>query len=297
MQTDPRRRIREARTAVYRLYDSEEHLLYVGITMALKQRFADHRRQKFWWHLVKRRDVRWYDDRAAAEAVEAETIRTENPKYDGTNRIADWVHARDLRPKDPFWQPVAESVLARIQDGTYPVGGPLPSPRALASFYEVSESSTGYALSVLSSAGVVGPRPQHVVRPFSDHRPLRGPGPSAEDEHNAGTTPAHQRSSGVSFREASNGMEAAVSDPLRRDDALVDADTLPPPRIRQQLRIAANLTQADVAEAIGVKRLAIVRWEAGQTQPHRSNRLKYAEFLRGLAKEHPAVAQGGPHEE
>ncbi|MFG2841113.1 MULTISPECIES: helix-turn-helix transcriptional regulator [Streptomyces] len=88
-----------------------------------------------------------------------------------------------------------------------------------------------------------------------------------------------------------------MSDPLRRDDALVDADTLPPPHIRRQLRIAANLTQAEVAEAIGVKRLAIVGWEAGHTQPHRSNRLKYAEFLRGLAKEHPTVAQGGPRED
>ncbi|MET8751343.1 helix-turn-helix domain-containing protein [Streptomyces sp. NPDC004667] len=318
MQTDPRRRIREARTAVYRLYDAEERLLYVGITMTLKQRFADHRHQKFWWHLVKRRDVRWYDDRSAAEAVEAEAIQTENPKYDGTSRIPNWVRARHLRPKDPFWRPVAESVLAHIQDGTYPVGSPLPSPRALASLYEVSESSTGYALSVLSSARVVGPRPQHVVRPFSDHRPLRGSDATAADEHDkdglpssygtglhsavhnvplAATTPAHQRSPGVSFREASNGMEAAVSDPLRRDDALVDADTLPPPRIRQQLRIAANLTQAEVAEALGVQRLAIVRWEAGQTQPHRSNRLKYAEFLRGLAKEHPEVAQGGPRED
>ncbi|MFB6999294.1 helix-turn-helix transcriptional regulator [Streptomyces virginiae] len=88
-----------------------------------------------------------------------------------------------------------------------------------------------------------------------------------------------------------------MSDPLRRDDALVDADTLPPPHIRRQLRIAANLTQEEVAEALGVRRLAVVGWEAGRTQPHRSNRLKYAEFLRGLAKEHPAVAQGGPRED
>ncbi|MFE6270451.1 helix-turn-helix transcriptional regulator [Streptomyces goshikiensis] len=88
-----------------------------------------------------------------------------------------------------------------------------------------------------------------------------------------------------------------MSDPLRRDDALVDADTLPPPHIRRQLRIAANLTQEEVAEALGVRRLAVVGWEAGRTQPHRSNRLKYAELLRGLAKEHPAVAQGGPRED
>ncbi|MFD8937916.1 helix-turn-helix transcriptional regulator [Streptomyces sp. NPDC059578] len=85
-----------------------------------------------------------------------------------------------------------------------------------------------------------------------------------------------------------------MSDPLRRSDALVDADTLPPPRVRQQLRLAAGFTQADVAEAIGVKRVAVARWEAGLTQPHRNNRLRYAQFLRRLAEEHPAVAQEVP---
>ncbi|MFD3762092.1 GIY-YIG nuclease family protein [Streptomyces sp. NPDC058622] len=42
-----------APTAVYRLYDAEERLLYVGITMNVKQRFADHQRLKFWWHLLR----------------------------------------------------------------------------------------------------------------------------------------------------------------------------------------------------------------------------------------------------
>ncbi|MFJ8017403.1 helix-turn-helix transcriptional regulator [Streptomyces sp. NPDC096339] len=78
----------------------------------------------------------------------------------------------------------------------------------------------------------------------------------------------------------------------RRLGALVDvdADTLPTPRVRQQLRVAAGLTQAEVADAIGVQRLAVARWEAGQTQPHRGNRLKYADFLRQLASKHPDAA-------
>ncbi|XVV39773.1 helix-turn-helix transcriptional regulator (plasmid) [Streptomyces sp. CA-100214] len=82
-----------------------------------------------------------------------------------------------------------------------------------------------------------------------------------------------------------------MPDPMRRIDAVVDADTLPPPRIRQQLRIAGGLTQAEVAKAIGVQRVAVARWEAGLTQPHRNNRLKYAELLRRLAEEHPAAGQ------
>ncbi|WP_236246848.1 MULTISPECIES: helix-turn-helix transcriptional regulator [unclassified Streptomyces] len=84
---------------------------------------------------------------------------------------------------------------------------------------------------------------------------------------------------------------------MRRIDAVVDADTLPPPRVRQQLRLAGGLTQAEVAEVIGVKRVAVARWEAGLTQPHRNNRLKYAELLRRLAEEHPAAVREVPGED
>ncbi|MFJ2170380.1 helix-turn-helix transcriptional regulator [Streptomyces griseofuscus] len=87
-----------------------------------------------------------------------------------------------------------------------------------------------------------------------------------------------------------------MSDPLRRIDALVDADILPSPRVRQQLRVAAGLTQEEVAHAIGVKRVAVARWEAGLTKPHRSNRLKYAHFLRRLAGKYPAAAKEVPGE-
>ncbi|MFF1779853.1 GntR family transcriptional regulator [Streptomyces virginiae] len=180
--------ISAARTAVYRLYDAEERLLYVGIIMDLEQRFADHRRQKFWWHLVDRQDVRWYDSRPEAEAVEAEAIRTENPLHDGTDRIANWVHARQLRPVDPFWRPVAESLLALIQNGTYSVGSWLPPARELAASYEVSESSVGVALHMLRTARVIGPSPRNVVRPLLDHKRIGRT--DAEVEHGVGDQPS-----------------------------------------------------------------------------------------------------------
>lgn len=88
-----------------------------------------------------------------------------------------------------------------------------------------------------------------------------------------------------------------MPDPMRRVDAFMDADTLPPPHVRQQLRLAGGLTQADVAEAIGVQRVAVARWEAGLTQPHRNNRLKYAKLLRQLAEEHPAAMHETPGDE
>lgn len=89
-----------------------------------------------------------------------------------------------------------------------------------------------------------------------------------------------------------------MSDPLRRIDALVEEDTLPAPQVRRQLRLAAGLTQSEVAEAIGVKRLAVAQWEAGRAQPHRGNRRAYTHLLRKLAAKHPdATTEGAPHEE
>lgn len=88
-----------------------------------------------------------------------------------------------------------------------------------------------------------------------------------------------------------------MSDPLRRIDALVEEDTLPTLRVRQQLRLAAGLTQAEVAEAIGVKRLAVAQWEAGRAQPHRGNRRAYAHLLRKLADKHPDAAIEGASDE
>ncbi|MEU4729617.1 helix-turn-helix transcriptional regulator [Streptomyces sp. NPDC023588] len=80
------------------------------------------------------------------------------------------------------------------------------------------------------------------------------------------------------------------SNALQRVDALLD-DVLPPPRVRQQLRLAAGLTQQEVADAVGVKRLAVARWELGQTHPRRPHRGIYMHLLKRLAERFPEAAQ------
>ncbi|MFE2554381.1 helix-turn-helix transcriptional regulator [Streptomyces sp. NPDC059355] len=79
------------------------------------------------------------------------------------------------------------------------------------------------------------------------------------------------------------------ADPLHRVNALLD-DVLPPPHVRQQLRLAAGLTQLEVAEAVGVQRLAIARWEQGQVQPRRPHRAAYIHLLKKLAERFPQAA-------
>lgn len=60
-------------TAVYRLYDDEKRLLYVGVTCDLAVRWAAHRLEKPWWPEVARREVVWRENRAAALREEAPT--------------------------------------------------------------------------------------------------------------------------------------------------------------------------------------------------------------------------------
>ncbi|WP_431983164.1 helix-turn-helix transcriptional regulator [Streptomyces qinglanensis] len=63
--------------------------------------------------------------------------------------------------------------------------------------------------------------------------------------------------------------------------------------MRAKLRRAAGLTQQEVAEAVGVKRLAVARWELGQTHPRRPHRAVYMHLLNRLAQRFPEAADEG----
>ncbi|MFI9311486.1 hypothetical protein [Streptomyces triculaminicus] len=47
---------------------------------------------------------------------------------------------------------------------------------------------------------------------------------------------------------------------------------------------------------MGVKRLAVARWELGQAQPRKPHRQVYFHFLKRLAEKYPHVAQEEPQE-
>lgn len=66
--------------AVYRLYDAEGALLYIGSSDNPEKRFARHRATQSWWPQVSRREVTWHPWRAAW-GVEAAAIWEERPKH------------------------------------------------------------------------------------------------------------------------------------------------------------------------------------------------------------------------
>lgn len=68
-------------TAVYRLFDSEGRLLYVGIARDPEERFKGHASTSPWWPRVACREIGWQPTRCKAEERETEAIRTEGPLY------------------------------------------------------------------------------------------------------------------------------------------------------------------------------------------------------------------------
>jgi transcriptional regulator with XRE-family HTH domain len=69
------------RTALYRFYDIDDQLLYVGITDNIPARWEGHARNKRWWSDVVRKVVEWHDDREAAALAEIAAIVAERPLY------------------------------------------------------------------------------------------------------------------------------------------------------------------------------------------------------------------------
>ena len=60
--------------------------------------------------------------------------------------------------------------------------------------------------------------------------------------------------------------------------------SLPSPAVRRALRVAAGLTQADLAAELGVSRAAVARWESGTRVPRGDYRITYAALLRELSR-------------
>lgn len=93
-------------------------------------------------------------------------------------------------------------------------------------------------------------------------------------------------------------MSSQPSDPLAAVDALLAAveagHLLPAPAERVRLREAAGLTQAAVAQALGVRIPSIQAWEEGRAEPKPERLQAYRRLLEGLAQRYPAPARPHP---
>lgn len=92
------------RTALYRFFDPDDVLLYVGTTDDVETRWGQHANMKAWWPDVARKTVTWYDVRETAEGEERLAIREETPLHNvqhapGRNpvtRVSWWNYVMEI---------------------------------------------------------------------------------------------------------------------------------------------------------------------------------------------------------
>lgn len=68
-------------TGLYRYYDADERLLYVGVALNPIARLYRHRNEKPWVYEIAYISVEWFPSRIAAFGAERSAIKSENPKY------------------------------------------------------------------------------------------------------------------------------------------------------------------------------------------------------------------------
>lgn len=95
-------------TALYRHFDADDGLLYVGISLNYLNRLGDHRKGSPWFRLIARTTVEWFQSREEALEAERAAIMVEAPQcnviHNRSHRLVADEPAEDLGPMP--WGPV-----------------------------------------------------------------------------------------------------------------------------------------------------------------------------------------------
>lgn len=90
-------------TAVYRLYDADDNLLYVGVGVDPSTRWRAHREQKEWWRSVVKITIERHPTRVEALRAEQAAIVTEGPRYNIVYSTRSRLRALSERPSRLGW--------------------------------------------------------------------------------------------------------------------------------------------------------------------------------------------------
>lgn len=74
---------------LYRFFDADDTLLYIGITKNPVNRFKGHQYDKSWFKHVTRSTMEHFGSRAELMAAEIRAIRTERPKYNRAHALSE----------------------------------------------------------------------------------------------------------------------------------------------------------------------------------------------------------------
>lgn len=100
----PRARVQNGPTQLYRHFDAEGRLLYVGISLSVVHRLQQHLAGSSWAHEITRVEVAKYATRGEALAAERAAIETEKPLH---NKQHNWA-------EPPRQGPNAQALLEHL---------------------------------------------------------------------------------------------------------------------------------------------------------------------------------------
>lgn len=148
------------RCALYRFYDADDRLLYVGISNDPESRWNGHRYSiKRWPSLVTRRAVDWFDTRPEAEAAEVAAIKEEKPRFNGSHNFVKAAFAPDVWAEpvtgDRKREVIAARVRREIESGNWAPGTRIPSASEIAAAMGVSQSTATKAVAPFIRDGVL----------------------------------------------------------------------------------------------------------------------------------------------
>lgn len=119
---------------VYRLWDENGELLYVGISKTLVNRLTQHDESQPWASEVATVTAKRYPNRDKARAAEIEAIQTENPRYNIRDRAkpVDWgMRATELWSQMDAGERTESIALAERFLANWPEGWDSPSDRSV----------------------------------------------------------------------------------------------------------------------------------------------------------------------
>jgi predicted GIY-YIG superfamily endonuclease len=109
-------------TTLYRYYDANDNLLYVGITDSISRRAHQHQKNSQWHQFAVRADLHHYISREEALEAESMAIAQENPYYNiaGSDQfsIEPNKHWQDLTTgnlQDPLHQEILEYMICETK--------------------------------------------------------------------------------------------------------------------------------------------------------------------------------------
>lgn len=110
---------------LYKHFDSDGNLLYVGISFSVAERISQHKKGSNWFADSGYVTILKFPSRSLAEQAERIAIRTENPLHNVIHKVTQrsrrkkwkWTGLGDGSKYEPFYKALAEldEKLARLQ--------------------------------------------------------------------------------------------------------------------------------------------------------------------------------------